>query len=57
VVAVTGLLLLLEPVVIVSARVVPGWREVIHWHLSPGIYVAEAVLGTVILLLARRRTA
>ena len=57
VIIVTGLLLLLEPLVIVSARVVPGWREVVHWHLSPGIYVAEAALGVVILLLARRRTA
>jgi hypothetical protein len=41
--------------VIVSARVVPGWREVIHWHLSPGVYVAEAALGLFMLVLAWRR--
>ncbi|WP_250030932.1 DUF6518 family protein [Paractinoplanes maris] len=54
---VTGLLLVLEPVAIVSARIVPGWREVIHWHLAPGVYVAEAVLGLLVLALAGRRLA
>ncbi|MCY1143113.1 DUF6518 family protein [Actinoplanes sp. Pm04-4] len=54
--AVVGLLLVLEPIVIVSARVVPGWREVIHWHLSPGVYAAEAALGLFMLVLAWRRT-
>lgn len=53
--AVTGLLLILEPVVIYAAPVVPGWREVIHWHLTPAIYLAEALLGCLVLALARRR--
>jgi len=53
--AVTGLLLLLEPLVIFAAPIVPGWREVIHWHLNAGIYAAEALLGIVVLSLAWRR--
>ena len=52
--AVVGLLLVLEPVVIVAARVVPGWRQVIHWTLAPGPYLAEAALGLVVLLIALR---
>jgi hypothetical protein len=54
-VLVTGLLFLLEPVVIVAARFVPGWRHVIHWTLTPGPYVASAVLGVVLILIAGRR--
>jgi hypothetical protein len=50
--AVTGLLLVLEPFVIYSARVVPGWREIIHWRLTPAVYVAEAASGLVVLALA-----
>ncbi|GIF22610.1 hypothetical protein BJ973_002933 [Actinoplanes tereljensis] len=49
---VTGALLFLEPVVIVAARVVPGWRHVIHWTLSPGPYLVEAVVGAMLLALA-----
>ncbi|MCO8274205.1 DUF6518 family protein [Actinoplanes sp. TRM 88003] len=49
---VIALLLILEPLVIVSARIVPGWREVIHWHLSAPVYIAEAVLGIALLGLA-----
>ncbi len=51
-VLVTALLLVLEPVVIWSARIVPGWREVVHWTLDPWPYVAEALVG--IFLLVRR---
>ncbi|MEU8242671.1 DUF6518 family protein [Actinoplanes missouriensis] len=47
---ITGLLLVLEPVVIVAARVIPGWREVIHWTLDPAPYVVEAVLGVIVLV-------
>ncbi|WP_127505476.1 DUF6518 family protein [Actinoplanes solisilvae] len=53
--AVTGLLLIFEPLVIYAARIVPGWREVIHWHLTPAIYIAEALLGCAVLALAWRR--
>ncbi|MEV4351419.1 DUF6518 family protein [Actinoplanes sp. NPDC049596] len=53
-VPVAGLLLLLEPIVIVSARIVPGWRSVIHWTLDPVPYVVEAVLGVLILILVWR---
>lgn len=49
-VLVTGLLLVLEPMVILSARVVPGWREVIHWTLDPTPYIAEVVVGIFLLL-------
>ncbi|WP_433381356.1 DUF6518 family protein [Actinoplanes sp. CA-142083] len=52
---VAGILLALEPIVIFSARVVPGWRHVIHWTLDPGPYVAEAVLGLLVLFFAWRR--
>ncbi|MEU8817104.1 DUF6518 family protein [Actinoplanes sp. NPDC048796] len=57
---VTAVLLILEPIVIVSARIVPGWRSVIHWTLDPRPYVAEAALGVVLLGLSsirRRRPA
>ncbi|XVU20838.1 DUF6518 family protein [Actinoplanes sp. CA-054009] len=54
---VTGALLVLEPLVIVSARIVPGWRTVVHWTLDPRPYVIEAALGVALLVLAgvRRR--
>ena len=51
---VVGLLLVTEPVVIVAARLVPGWRQVIHWTLEPGPYLAEVVLGILVLLMAHR---
>lgn len=54
-VVVTGLLLVLEPLVIVAARVVPGWRTVIHWTLEPIPYVVEAAAGVVVLAAAARR--
>ncbi|BBH69551.1 hypothetical protein ACTI_62360 [Actinoplanes sp. OR16] len=47
---VTALLLMLEPLVIVAARIVPGWREVIHWTLDPGPYLVEAALGIAVAL-------
>ncbi|MBB2947111.1 hypothetical protein FB565_006879 [Actinoplanes lutulentus] len=46
---VIGLLLILEPIVIYGARIVPGWRHVIHWTLEPGPYLVEAALGVVLL--------
>jgi hypothetical protein len=52
---VTGLLLVAEPFVIVAARLVPGWRQVVHWTLDPGPYLAEAVLGVLILVITWRR--
>jgi hypothetical protein len=53
--AIVGALLAAEPLVIMAARLVPGWRQVVHWTLDPGPYVAEAVLGVVILLVIWRR--
>ncbi|XVV17248.1 DUF6518 family protein [Actinoplanes sp. CA-131856] len=52
---VTAVLLILEPIVIVAARVVPGWRSVIHWTLDPRPYVIELVLGVALLLSSIRR--
>ncbi|WP_097329356.1 DUF6518 family protein [Paractinoplanes atraurantiacus] len=52
---VTGVLLVLEPIVIVSARVVPGWRSVIHWTLEPVPYLVELVAGVLVLSSMRRR--
>jgi len=54
---IVGLLLIVEPFVIGAVQAVPGGRQIVHWSLHPGPYVAEIVAGLAVLLLARRRRA